>query len=407
MILIIIKRRNVIIRSDRNIMFVIGYLDTIKNWVDPISKYLKNRGYVIHILHMQSLNFGVATDGIKVDPDYLLYDAGEMNLKSIERTMKSINPVATIFPSFKSLFEVLLLKISQTLSIKTIYYQHGLYEDISFDFKIANKKSSITRYLVLLSLVLQFVLYISKQKMRDLLLLFTTVAFAKYDTITFDHFILYSKYSHDMLMRRFSNIEDRVLYSGYPIVASDEELRKFLERSEQPTENYVLYLHQTFVRLNLTRIDYPRENAYLLNLSHICRAQNYKLVIRLHPRETIENYKLISEDDNIIMKQSDDLLENIISSKLVIGHYSTALFSSILLYKPILILYYPELKVESSVFKNFGVHANDANQFRKFIEDENSWRVDEEQYKLFIDYYIGTNNSYENLANNIASLCEI
>jgi len=397
----------VTIRSDQNIIFVISYLDSINNWIDPISKYLKDKGFVIHILHMQSLNFGVATEGIKVDPDYLLYDAGEMNIKSIEWTIKSINPVATVFLSFKSLFEVLLLKMSQALRIKTIYYQHGLYEDISFDFKMANKKSSLTRYLILSSLVLQFVILISKRKMRDLSSFFSTIAFTRYDSITFDHFILYSKYSNDMLRRHFSNIKDNVIYSGYPVVDSDEELRQFLERSKQPTDNYVLYLHQTFVRLNLTQIDYPQENAYLLNLSNICRAQNYKLVIRLHPRETIENYKLISEDDNIIIKQSDDLIENIISSKLVIGHYSTALFSSILLYKPILILYYPELKVESSVFRNIGVHANNVDQFRKFIEDENSWRVDEEEYKLFIDYYIGTDNSYENLANNITSLCEI
>ena len=117
-----------IIRSDRNIIFVIIYLDSIKNWVDPISKFLKDKGFMIHILHMQSLNFGVATEGVKVDPDYLLYDAGRMNIKRIERTIKSINPVVTVFLSFKSLFEVLLLKIMQTLSVKTIYYQHGLYE---------------------------------------------------------------------------------------------------------------------------------------------------------------------------------------------------------------------------------------------------------------------------------------
>ena len=93
-----------IIRSDQNIIFVISYLDSINNWIDPISKYLKDKGFVIHILHMQSLNFGVATEGIKVDPDYLLYDAGEMNIKSIERTIKSINPVATVFLSFSLKF---------------------------------------------------------------------------------------------------------------------------------------------------------------------------------------------------------------------------------------------------------------------------------------------------------------
>ena len=179
-----------IILSDRNIIFVISYLDSIKNWVDPISKFLKDRGFVIHILHMQSLNFGVAIEGVKVDPDYLLYDAGGMNIKNIEQTVRSINPVATIFLSFKSLFEVLLLKISQTMSVKTIYYQHGLYEDMSFDFKMANKKSSLTRYLILSKLVLQFVFYISNQKMWDLLSFFSTVAFTKYDRITFDHFIL-------------------------------------------------------------------------------------------------------------------------------------------------------------------------------------------------------------------------
>ena len=58
----------------KTIIFFVNYLNFIKNWIDPIYPFLKNKGYNIVILHIQSLSFGVAPNASLDDDKYTIYD---------------------------------------------------------------------------------------------------------------------------------------------------------------------------------------------------------------------------------------------------------------------------------------------------------------------------------------------
>ena len=50
----------------KTIVFFIPTLDFVKNWIDPLYPFLEERGFKIVIMHINSLNFGIAKNTFDV-----------------------------------------------------------------------------------------------------------------------------------------------------------------------------------------------------------------------------------------------------------------------------------------------------------------------------------------------------
>lgn len=385
----------------KRLVFVLRYLNYLKNWIDPIYPYLKASGYQVYIFHVDSLSFGLSVDNADNNPDYIIFDVHKAGMKATRARLKEIEPEGVIFLSFRSLFEILLRIVLFDLNIKAIYYQHGLFGKETLDFIMADLNSSFLRYLHLVRLTVSFLMRSRKYRFRYFRIILGAMLKDNYAPLCFERFILYSKKSDEILRAVFGHSSDKVLYSGYPIVSSNSELADTLQGSIEESPKNVLYLAQTFRQSGLTNLSLEEEAEYLKTMAVIFRDNGFSTTIKIHPRASRSEYQEHLEDSGIILKRDENLNTLINESSIVVGHYSTALYSAILLKRPIILYYFPGLPRKNRMFDDIGIIIDSEEELRKFLSENAVPAIDNEKYTEFIEYEIGNNNTYEHLAQTI------
>lgn len=386
---------------DRNIIFVISYLDRVKDWIDPIHPFLKEAKFRVYILHMQSLSFGFAKEHVQVNPDYTAIDIGKLSTYEITKLIKEINPVVINSFTFRSLYDILLLRISQVIGYKTVLIQHGLIIDEAFVFTAVNKISSFKRYYWLCKKLFQFLIGLKIDRISEFSDFYSSIAHNDFKSIKHDYCILYSEYYFQMMKKHIHFNPMQVHYSGFPLAQKESDL---INTNDDIYYNTILFIHQP-----LNKVNYVTDNTeieYLKNISKICNQNNYQMILRMHPRDDADLYHKELENSNVRLDIENNLIESVRKSDLILGQYSTALYAAIILKKPIVITYYPGYDMTNNVFSSVAMFAKDGNELDEIIKRKNVWNNTLHKYDQYIEKYVGNYNSYESQIITLTKIVE-
>lgn len=385
------------------IAFYVGFTTTLSNWIDPVTPFLHRLGFRIIVLHIDSLNFGFRTGMQPIERAYETYDIASAGLKGLIHFMKEQN-ISTIFmlAGLRSLMELLLIRSARMLGIKTVYLQHGLHTDDVTKFAILKMKTAlvrrlprVARHLYTLGMFLGFAAFHAQGTMKELKALRSFYLNKDNDQRRYDYALVYAHHYAEFMKSYFGYNDDQIFYSGYPVTQSEEDLLKVSHPFRSKGRKRVLFLHSNFISSGLTDITHEEERDYFHRIASMCRSFDYDLVIRIHPRDSLDEYRRHFQDISLDVQQSGDLLELVKDFDLIISQYSTALFSCILLNKPIVFMYYPGANMSSLVFKDIAFTANRDEELLLILESPNTWSGNLGKYNDFIHDFIGTGNSFE------------
>ena len=116
----------------------------LRNWVDPVAPFLADSGVEIVVLHASDLNSDTSQSSMPASCPYKTIEVSGMGMRSIARTIRELEPAAMLMFTFRSLFDLLLMRLAKRCGVTSIYLQHGFY--VSTKFTMADKKTSIRRY---------------------------------------------------------------------------------------------------------------------------------------------------------------------------------------------------------------------------------------------------------------------
>ncbi len=325
-----------------------------------------------------------------------------------------------IFFSPGQIFTIFLTDLCKQLSIKTIYFQHGLSLDLSsFDFGILKRDNSVNRkiqkyrkyflfYIVIMINIMFFnkILFTIKHLLTKTLHL-TYYLFRKkkiyllpkygLNNAHCDYAFVYGQKDKSYLIKSMKMDSDNIVISGYPFLSPT------MEKSNSTTDKRILFLSNAFRTTGVLPISIDQEKEFYHRLYKKVTGCGYTLDIKVHPSD---NYELIQEFfaglQNINIYKNKNLADLTIYSDLVISDFSTALFYSIKYFKPIIILISEYFESYPFDYSKYGIGiksyldnidkiiekipSNDLvnkKAYQNFLQDFLSGNQDQDTYKLF------------------------
>lgn len=382
-----------------NIIFYIRNTAHLKNYVDPYYDHFLKNGYKLHILHFDSLTPHLTT-GSKSSCEYEMTDIFGISTKKLIRKIRKISPIGIISINFLSVMDLFVNRLGNKLGIPVLYMEHGLILEQAAGKYIRSKNKIKSTY----RLARYTGKYLSlctngKQFFKELNLLTKTQIRKDFTASGYNAYLFYAKNGYNALNKLFKLKEERVKYSGYPV--SSGKIKEF----SGIVNKTVLYIHQPFVFHSTSTISYSEEFQYLTQMSEVCQKNGYQLVVKLHPAETEQRYADGLSGKNIKLLKDADLIECMNSSSVIAGHYSTALFTAVILKKPLVVLKFPGINENfSSIFRNFALKADTMDELNSLFRTNQVEKINIIGYDRFIEQYIGYNNNFESRTEAIINV---
>jgi len=384
----------------KTIVFFISSLTYVKNWIDPLRPFFGKNDINIVILHMHSLRFeDKPVPGLS--NELIFYDIGKLHIKKVIALFVKLRPEVVIFFHFKSFADYIVLRFTKLLNIKSLYLQHGIYYSKVFKFVNISNLSSLKRYFFHLIQYIQFIFIKPKNIVNEFFLAIKYFLNNDLKGTKYDFTILFSKYSLDYIQDRFCFNQEKIKYSGFPVVQFQNQLTKITNLSKK--EKMILFLQEKYIPAH-TSITYNQEHEYFQTIINKCVNYNYLITLRLHPRVDHLFYKNLLAKDKVIIENDSNLYDQISAADIVIGNMSTALFGAVINKKPIITIFYPGFKKLTDIFDEITIKAPDYDSLENIFQSPDEWNKKLSLYDDFIDKYIGRNNSFENQANTILDL---
>lgn len=377
----------------KNIVFYAHKVSFIQNWINPLAEFLNCKVYVFHINSIDNERL--------IESDTLSFiDIAEISTRDIMERLSQIGPDAIIFLGFRSLIELLILRICKELKIKTIYLEHGLYTKDTIVLNTLgakrNPKYVILKYANFLTKYISFLL-LTPNRFKELNILIQAFFLKKYQITKFDKALFFSEHGFHRLNSLFDYDHNQIIYCGYPLFKTKSEINDLKIESKKDITNSIIYIHQPFILNNQTSINYNEEVNYVLSLKNILENKYEKFYLLLHPRESLSKYIELYKDSGVEVIQKPNDYRIFLNKDLVIGHYSTALLYSLYFRKETIIINYPGIEIDT-LFSEYCKYCNDINNLETYINS-----FDEIKTKP-IKYLIGEENNYEHISRNIIDI---
>ncbi len=374
----------------------------LSSWIDPIAERIAGAGYRIVVLHTTSLNLDSAPP-VDVDRDYDIVEISGWNFDDLHSYLQSALPAAVVMFTFRSLIDILLIRVCRQLRIPSLYVQHGFF--INTKYVMANKRASVARYRRYLRWYGRFLARNKPPEMlKEVATALRAVTRVDYTHMSFDASMFFAKAGFDDAAQFFDFPRDRVFFSGYPIAPTRERLQEM--RSRQVKTKRAVYIHQPFVRDRFTHLTADEEIVYLRSLGAACRSAGYELVFRPHPRESAEHYSRELQGADIEVDTARPTTEAIADASVVLGQFSTTLFTAILLEKPVVIVDYPGLAEDYyRLFEPVATRVSDAAGLRAVLATPAA-AASTGALEGFRDRFVGSQNNYQHRAETLLSIVE-
>ncbi len=390
--------------NNKKIAIFIRNTSQLSNYVDPYYIEFNELGYDFIVFHTSSLTPHLNKEDSTIHR-YSVIDIGLLPVKKTLQLMKEINPAGIISYNFKSMFDILVLRMAEFCKVPTIYFEHGLISATSVTkfIRPPDKFASLKRYLKYSWMYFQFLLYCKGKMIRELKILYKAMVKKNYSATCFSNAVFYSRKSFLNINPYFNFNESKVGYSGYPI-----SQKPFMyERTDDIDTPLFLYVHQPFVFHKYGDLDYNQEFEYINNLAREAKTMGFCFYVKLHPIESVDRYKNGLNNNDIKIDLKDNILKSIASANVVAGHYSTALFGAILMKKPLLILDYPGIKPEFlNLFSECGIYIDEINKLGLILSSNEKLNSKLNSYDDYIASNIGKYNNYEHRVKTILELLE-
>jgi hypothetical protein len=374
----------------------------ILNWVQNLEPYFKNRDIETYVFCLD--------DSFLDFPNHKglnITNISSFNMTYIIQILKVMKPDALIVLGYRSLMELLMIRISKFLNIKTIYIQHGILSNKYISLFSKNKKGefykSFKRQMKYLKLFSNFVFMHHINCIHEIKIILNTLFLNNFKNIGFDKFLLFSQDAYMVHKKLFNFTDNQFEIIGYPVFVKKSNL-KIISTVIPRNKKYVLYIHQNFIQSNNTKITYEEEREYLTEIIKATNDRGFLFVIQLHPAESIKNYMEFSKNENVLVIQNDNLTDIVNNSSFVIGHWSTGLLIPILLNKPLLIFNYPKLIISYDFYSDVGIQVKSLNYYSKILNSQKE--IDVKKYNSFREKYLGTKNHFEDFANAIVKFIQ-
>lgn len=372
--------------------------------IDPILPFLEEAGYRVILVHANSLIDDTSMNILGENVEYI--DLNTSGVKTVIKRISSINCIGCVSIGFKSLFDILCLNIAHQLELKTIYLEHGLFMPVlgnKYHFKL---NSSLKRYVCLFLKYLAYIRTFKINPLKEFKSLYSSFVKNNFTKIRHDYALFYTEKGKELVNHYFEFSDQDVFYSGYPIVSKKSDL--LLENKGIEKENIALYIHQPLIKDGIVNCSYKEEKELLISISQRLADENYQMIVKLHPRESLYEYESRFEGTDVSFSTTP-LFELMTKSKIVIGQFSTALFYAIKQRIPIIILPYNGLDKEYySIFEKIGCVNPDDVALKHLLKQSQEDKTNQMlKYIEFEGDYIGDNNSSEDQAGcliNILSL---
>lgn len=369
----------------------------VKNWIHPLRPFLEGEIYVFHINSLDKEDL-ICPEGVH------LIDIGLLSTFGILRKLKEIRPDAYISLGFRSLIELMLVRLCRKVGIKSVYLEHGLYTVDTARLNTSNLKRN-TGYVVkkYQNFVIKYVqyLFLCRCSFRELRAFHEGFVKKNYINSKFDKALFFGQYGFAETNKLFHYPNHDVVFCGYPLFQSNKERDEVSETIVKKKDNAasVIYVHQPFILNHQTSISYAEEVCFIRTIWNKIRTEFYAFQVLLHPRENIERYVDLFSGTDIEVIQKPNDYRVFLGANLVIGHYSTALLYSLYFNIETVIMDYPKAKIDK-LYTSFCSYAESPNELcDKIIKSGHS---NKKEYN--IELLVGPVNSYENVAREIRGL---
>lgn len=383
-----------------NIVFYTHKASMIRNWVLPLSQFLDANIYVFHI---NSLDKEKLFECAPVQ----LIDIAEYSATDIIKKFEQIKPAAFISLGFRSLIELLLRRVCKRLSIKAIYLEHGLFTVDTAALNMSNAKGRpayVTRkYLNFMSKYLQFV-FCGKNWIREVQILYWSFFRKKYSVSRYDKALFFAEHGFAETNKLFSYPIQDVMFCGYPLFHSNAEAARVVNGGHETgnQSRAVVYVHQPFILNRQTSITYKEEVGFVEEIWGVLKGDFDSFQLLLHPRESLSRYQKLFEKTEIEIIQKPNDYNVFLNKDLIIGHYSTALLYPLYFKIQTIVMEYPCVEIDR-VYAKFCTYCQKPCDLSKYLLEKEGQHNGSVEFGD-VNYLIGRDNSYENVANKIQEL---
>lgn len=359
--------------------------------IDKQLEYIIRENNVI-VFHNDAITKDRAINQSNKDKDNYL-DLSSFKVNDIINFLKLKNINVFVFFTFKSDLDKLLFDICTLLHIPTILHDHGVVfgsTPTRSGFKITLPK--IKRKLIYLKKNLDLC-FIKKGFNINAIIDFINFSKVKRE---FNHFLLYSVSNKEYYSTFFDINEKNSTISGVPLFPSYDTL---IELNKIQPERKLLYICQPFIKYNLSSLSRTEEIVFFTILSDIAKRNNFSLEIRLHPAQSINEYKNYIWDTNITFKNDITLEQQAALSTGIIGHWSTGLAIAKPLNIPLILIEYPKIYKKYinylSIYKNVGLYCKDYSQLDSALKQISNGFNYSDSLNIEWEKLIGNNNTFE------------
>jgi len=391
--------------TDNNIIFFASHTSSILHYIEPYAKFLRKNKFNIIIFHINSLLNSDSYRSSSIYEHNNLIDIGRLNIKQIDNVLHAINPQLIIDMNFISLISFLLLRLARKNGYKILHLEHGMFNrNHSMRYRIFDIKTSLYRYFFLIRLYLQLLFDKDLKVSVELRYLYNSLFKHNFTGSTYDFGIFYSNYSKKEKNKILDINASNIFITGFPLFEFKNEMFNI---DFHKKNNKAVYIHQPYIQDKSTRISYEDEIRFINQLARIFNDHGYVFIIRLHPRTKKEIYHKYLNRNDCKIEHDCPLLQSIANAKVIIGHDSTALFSPVLLNKPVIVCTYPDKnKKRIKLLDKISHDIYNMNELDLLLKSNKMLKY-VPKYKEFIKEYIGNNNSYEYGAQIISKIASL
>lgn len=364
----------------------------MRNWILNICPLLIQNNVKIYVFYREEFI------DHKKHKEIELINISKFGTSEILCEIKRINPNLFLLFGYRSFFELLLVRMCNYLNIQVTYIQHGMIslKYVSFWSRIRSITllTSIKNYLHYTKIFFQFIILSRENLLHELDVFIKALFLTDYKNVGFNQFLLFSQDAYAVHKKIFSYDEISVKIIGYPVFLNSTDIDSQV-LVNNPQRLKILYFHENFIQMNLTKISYNQEINYITEIAKISKKYGYDFAIQLHPMESIEKYTSLCKNQEVKMYQESRLDVLVREFSIVVGHSSTALFVPIVLGIPLITLKYPYCTFIVNTFDDVALSANSLQEYENLLNNPGILSSKLTRYNNYKKMHLGTLNSYE------------
>ena len=326
--------------NKKKIVFFLKEYGFAEKYFSNIFSKLENK-YLIKILHTSTLENSNILDSKYYNQDISFWPFSKLKKIILEEKIEYI-----ALTNIRSLLDINIIALANDLNVSVVYIEHGMTLDKIIVFKRSNLFHSFKKYIIYCSNTIINII-ISNNKNVIVKNIYKAFLKADYSNLRLNKAMLYSSYSFKVLNKIFDLSKTKIIYSGYPIAETINEINKL---NKCKVKKQVLFIHQPLILDKFSDISINEEISILNEMCNKVISYGYDFILKLHPRSDFKLYKKLFKGKISDTKIS---IENLISeSSIIIGYFSTALLMALKLNKTLLIFNQKGINTEEiNVFK--------------------------------------------------------